>query len=218
MLHAIDETDERLGDATELVFDHSFTNEIDPGYDINKLGTGKDAPVLFTVVDKEALVINKMAYPEEVTRIPLGFYSEFDGRPYRIEPIEMPSGWNVYLEDRLTKEWHDLNAGAYKFVNDSETSMNRFVMHFSMIYEPVDPAGPAIYAWSTDEGIEIRFDHIKSSKAEIILTNISGQTLFLDVKASTDNNYIIPLEDAFEQFYVVTVKSKDITSSTKVVR
>ena len=218
MLHAIDETDERLGDATELVFDHSFTNEIDPGYDINKLGTGKDAPVLFTVVDKEALVINKMAYPEEVTRIPLGFYSEFDGRPYRIEPIEIPSGWNVFLEDRLTKEWHDLNAGAYKFVNDSETSMNRFVMHFSMIYEPVDPAGPAIYAWSTDEGIEIRFDHIKSGNAEIILTNISGQTLFFDQKASTENNYIIPLEDGFEQFYVVTVKSKDIISSTKVVR
>jgi len=91
-------------------------------------------------------------------------------------------------------------------------------MHFSMIYEPVDPAGPAIYAWSTDEGVEIRFDHIKSGNAEIILTNISGQTLFFDQKASTENNYIIPLEDGFEQFYVVTVKSKDIISSTKVVR
>jgi hypothetical protein len=218
MVYAIDDADENLGDATEIVFDQTFTSGIDVGFDIQKLGNRQGAPLLFSVVESKSLVINKIPYPEDVTTVPLGFYAEKNGHNYRIKMAEMPSGWQVYLEDKLTGSWHDFTSGDYSFKNRTDFRIERFVLHFSMKSAPIDPARPEAIVWGTQAGIEIHFDDMRSLQAEVVLSNLIGQVMHTNKAVSTQDNYIIPINDSDPQVYLVTVITEELTQTYKVVR
>ena len=218
MLVAIDETNENLGDAAELVFDYTFTDGYDLGFDIQQLGVQAGAPVLFTIVEGEQMVINKMSYPEEVTTVPVGFYSEENNKSFRFELPEYPFGWQVYLEDKLTGAWHDMRSGAYSFKNNVNFRIDRFVLHFSMKSAPINPATPEAIAWGMSQGIEIHFEDMRSTHAEVMITNLLGQVLHSNPHASTGENYIFPISDNDPKVYMVTVRTDELTKTIKVVR
>jgi hypothetical protein len=218
MLYAIDQTNEALGDATELVFDQTFSERYDLGYDIQKLGTPKGAPVLFTLVGEKSLIINKMNYPVDVTTVPLGFYAEKNNHDYRIKMAEMPTGWQVYLEDKLTGSWHNLSASDYSFKNSNDFRIERFVLHFSMKTTLIEPAKPGVIAWGTQTGIELHFDDIRSLQAEVVVSNLIGQVVYINNAVSTSTNFVIPISNNDPQVYIVTVLSEELTETLKVVR
>jgi len=219
MVRVSDVADSSLIDMTEIVFDdYEFTNEFDLGFDIDKLGVHKGAPMLFTVLDDHALVINKMKYPEDVTTVPLGFVAEEHGKAYTIDLHQVPAGWRVYLEDKMTGAWQEITNDAYRFNNNVEFRMERFVLHFSMKSDPIAQVHPGMVAWGMSRGIEVAFSNMRSLEAEILVTNMMGQVVFNNKKVSTSENYNIPLADREPQVYLVTIVTPELTTTQKVVR
>ena len=60
--------------------------------------------------------------------------------------------------------------------------------------------------------------NIKAKQAEIVVINLAGQIVFVDKKASTDGNYVIPMNNGVQELFIVTVKSIELYESHKVVR
>ena len=207
LLAVYDVNNHELNDASSLVFADHYSNGYDLGYDIFKNSSGgQDAPTLFSVTEDKALVINKMQMPNEDTRVPLGFYSEEADGNYKFGIVDIPGGWTVFLEDKMTGAWHDMTIGQYAFTNDVNFKTERFVLHFNMYGSPIESSfDPSTKAWRTDDGIEVSFHSMQSKVAEITVTNLAGQILFIDRKASTENNYIIPMENGVQELFIVTV-------------
>ena len=220
LLAVYDVENHELNDASSLVFADHYTNEMDRGFDVIKNSDGGEtAPTLFSVLEGNALVINKMKLPTENTQVPLGFYSKNENGKFKFGIVEIPGGWTVFLEDKMTGAWHDMQLGQYSFNNDVNFKTERFVLHFNMYGAPIESVyGPSTKAWRTEEGIEVSFTNIKAKQAEIVVTNLAGQLLYVDHKVSTEGNYVIPMDNVVQELFIVTVKSVELNESHKVVR
>lgn len=222
LLNAYESDNSEIGDATEMAFANHYSQGYDLGYDIHKNSSGgAGAPTLFTILGDKALVINKQSYPENNHTIPVGFKGAKgkNGKQYTLAATQLPEGWTVYLEDKMTSAWHDLTEEDYVFTNNSGFQLERFAVHFNKYGAPISTVFEAsTKAWSTQEGIEISFNNMKSQSTEIRVTNLSGQILFIDKKASTNENYVIPFDNLVEELYIVTVKSVGSFDTHKIVR
>ena len=219
LVKVTDPTMPNLYDMAELVFDDSeFTNEFDLGYDIDKLGVNNGAPMVFTVLDKHALVINKMKSPVDVTTVPLGFVSKENDKTFTIELEQVPAGWRVYIEDKMTGAWQEITNNGYSFKNNLEFRMERFVLHFSMKSNPIAQVHPSVVAWGMSIGIEVAFSNMRSLEAEILITNMMGQVVYNNKNVSTSESFNIPLAQREPQVYIVTITTPELTTTQKVVR
>jgi hypothetical protein len=211
-----------VGDATEIAFADHYTQGYDRGYDILKNSNGGiGAPTLFSIQGKDALVINKQSYPTKDHSILLGFKAPKDknGTNYTFTAPLLPSLWSVYLEDKMTRTWHKLDQEDYTFKYNSNSKLERFALHFNRSGAPIESSfDPSTKAWRTDEGIEVSFNSMKSLFAEITVSNVAGQTLFVDRKVSTEDNYVIPMANGAQELFVVTVRSLNLSESHKVLR
>jgi uncharacterized repeat protein (TIGR01451 family) len=218
MLHAVDMSNPKLADATELVFDHSFTDGIDVGYDIRKMSSKPGAPVLFTIIDGNALVINKMSYPKDGTSVPLGFYSNVVNGQFKIALPTVPNGWAVYLEDRKTGTWHNFQNGAYKFMNDTNFDIERFRLHFKIGAASIDDFHPGIKAWAVDAGIKVEFHNLISDEARVRITDVAGRVLFNQANISTRTDFLFPIQGYKLGVYTITVITPEQIITEKIVR
>lgn len=184
MLAVYDQNNHQLNDANKLVFSDDYSEEYELGMEIRKNAEGGlGAPTLFSVLEGEAMLINKMGLPVENTKVPLGFYTDETKGNYKFGIADIPGGWTVFLEDKMTGAWHDMQLGQYAFNNNVNFKVERFVLHFNMSGAPIESVyGPSIKACRTDEGIEVSFTNIKAKQAEIVITNLAGQLLFVDRK------------------------------------
>jgi hypothetical protein len=209
----------KTADMLSVAFASRYTNLLDRTYDIRKqANTNTTAPIIYTVAENEALVINKMAPPVTTTRVPMGFIAPYNNREYAVDMVEAPTGWVVYLEDKMTGEWHDLTTGSYDFRNNTVYKMDRFVLHFAKERGTIEPNNPDITAWGTREGIEVNFRNIISEKAEIIVSNMVGQIVYHNDHVFTRVNHLIPLRNFEPQMFTVTIITDGITEVHKVVR
>lgn len=217
-LRAFEKDNPTQGDALEIVFDDKYTSNFDIGFDVAKIGSSPEGPTFFSILENSALTINKQPYPTEVTEVPLGFYAQQDGLEYAIESIEAPDGWQVFLEDKLTGAWHNLSDKAYNFRNNTGFQIDRFVVYFSMQSSPIERPQPKIVAWVTAKGIEVNFENITDIKAEVLVSNITGQIVHNNKTVSTEENYHIPIQSNMPQMYLITVVTSAQRYVLKVVR
>lgn len=213
-------TDNQSGfiDETELAFAGHYTDEIDATFDIQKFAGGESFPSLFSLVEEQALVINKMAIPYRTKSVPLGFYSDKEKNSYSISAPRNDQDYNLYLEDKMTGAWHDLTKGPYQFVNNLSFGINRFELHFNNGLRPIARSSQ-IVVWSSDEGINIEFERFSDGFAKVIISDVMGNIVFEEGKIRTDQIKQIPLKSyGMSKLLVVTVSSKSITASTKLIR
>jgi hypothetical protein len=203
-------------DMTELAFASHYTNGFDPTYDIYKIGNSSGStPTLFTQVQGQALMINKMAIPEFSTTIPLGFYSTKNERSFAFSLEKNNAEYNIYLEDRVTGIWHDLTQGAYIFKNMTSSNIERFKLHFNnglrdLVYEP------KLTAWGLNGNIEVRFESMKTDFVDIQVTNLIGQVIYSAKHVSTRKAYSIPFSNHQSGIYVVRATSPHASIAVKV--
>lgn len=219
MLAVYDVKDHKLNNAASLVFADHYTNGYDKGFDIPMMsGGGEMAPTLFSIVENKAYTINKLNFPIENTSVPLGFYSDKADGKYKFGIVEIPGVWSVYLEDKMTGNFHDMSLGQYSFDNEINYKTERFVIHFNMYGAPIESTfDPSTKAWRNKEGIEVSFHNMKSKLAKITVTNLAGQVIFVKEKVNTESNYAIPMNDE-RKLLIVTIHAMDLTESHKVVR
>lgn len=215
-LRITDAQDSNVVDETLITFDNKFTSGYDAGYDIFRNSSKADAPFLVSDVEGYGLAINRLPYPVLTTVVPLGFLANKQDKAYVFSQQMMPAGWRVYLEDKRTGAWHDLGAGDYNFTNDLNFRVDRFALHFNKTGENINVIHQEVIGWSGADGLILMFNNMKSTTAEVLVTNLVGQVI-LTKTVDTREQVILPLKGSEPAIYIVTVTTPEKTMSIKVL-
>ena len=109
------------------------TNGLDRGFDGEMVDIG-NVITLYTKVDTKKLSIQGRGLPfDAADMIPLGYKSTITGT-YTITLSDFDGLFttqNVYIEDTVTGEIHDMKASAYSFTTTSGTFEDRFILRFT---------------------------------------------------------------------------------------
>ena len=109
------------------------TNALDRGFDGEMVDIG-NVITFYTMVEDKKLSIQGKALPFDVNdSVPLGYKSLINGT-YTIALSDFDglfTAQNVYLEDSVTGEIHDLKNSSYSFATTIGTFENRFVLRFT---------------------------------------------------------------------------------------
>jgi len=110
------------------------TNGFDGAYDAWKMTNGPEMPNVYTWDFGERIAIN--ATELNGTKVlPMGFSYVDPGTRFQVQINQVTSGRNydVYLEDKLTGNYHDLSQAAYSFRHEGWTQEDpRFALHISL--------------------------------------------------------------------------------------
>ena len=109
------------------------TNGLDRGFDGEMVDIG-NVITFYTTVETKKLSIQGRALPFDVNdTVPLGYKSTINGT-YTITLSDFDglfTSQNIYLEDTVTGEIHDLKNSSYTFATTIGTFENRFVLRFN---------------------------------------------------------------------------------------
>ena len=110
------------------------TNGFDGAYDAWKMTNGPEMPNVYTWDFGERIAIN--ATELNGTKVlPMGFSYVDPGTRFQVQINQVTSGRNydVYLEDKLTGNYHDLSQAEYSFRHEGWTQEDpRFALHISL--------------------------------------------------------------------------------------
>jgi hypothetical protein len=110
------------------------SNGFDGAYDAWKMTNGPTMPNVYTWDLGERIAINATDLSTAKV-LPMGFSYAIPGTKFQVTLNQVTSGQNydVYLEDKLTGSYHDLNQSDYGFSHQSWTQEEpRFALHFSL--------------------------------------------------------------------------------------
>lgn len=136
---------DRAADRTRVVLNEAAAADYEPARDAAKFfADSKDVPQLFTL-DSEgnSLAINERPYGEGV--VALGVVTPEKNAFYTISALRADR--QVWLHDALTGLDHDLTAGDFRFLSDSEgMNATRFSLRFALDETGVETEGAQVEA------------------------------------------------------------------------
>ena len=185
---------------TNFYFNEQSTKGLDPGYDAGIYG-GKapDFAVYSKLVEKNTdleLAVQSLAYTDlfNETIIPLGVNAP-EGQHFTLSMADviLPEETEVYLEDKLTKDFTLLNTNNYTFFTNSEVSgTGRFFLHLTtstLSFGSDDLNGPQVFTSNGSHSL-----HIKGTiepDTDISVYDLQGRLmLHTQLIEGTKNNHI----------------------------
>ena len=112
---------------------------------------------------------------------------------------------------------HNLRNGEYTFTHDASMKTNRFVVHINKMPGNIDANSwnnVAIYA--NADGINVAFANPDASTAQVFISTLTGQTLFLG-DVSTGHTFTFPINNDIAVYAIQVVTGNKVTHE-KVVR
>ena len=219
---------------TVVMYTDNGTEGLDPGYDAGTFDSGQELTLDTKLIDPVGTqdpnfsiqVLSNMRYEEQV--IPLAINAATDKEiSFSYEAANIPSNLDVYLEDRLNKEFYNLSERSASFIFSAEqTQINRFFIHTSSVFPKDDSEGDY-----QDGPTDIAFDFHKlqdktlyfegigdNEPLRIMIYNISGlKVLESTAPLSTDNNEIKLPATLSQGVYIAIVQRKDGSIATKKI-
>lgn len=118
----------KIDEVVIQLYDGALRN-YSPAQDIRKLLTNfEDVPSVYARKGSSFTTITGMPTPYEQDSIPIGIYTA-DGSQVKIEAVEVPFGYSLFLEDVVTGRWYSLEE-AHSFEQMAKYP-HRFVLHYS---------------------------------------------------------------------------------------
>jgi len=219
---------------TVVMYADNGTEGLDPGYDAGSFDSGQELSLDTKLIDPVGTqdpnfsiqVLSNMRYEEQV--IPVAINAAADKEiSFSYEATNIPSNLDVYLEDRLNKEFYNLSERSASFTfSAEETQINRFFIHTSSVFPKDDSEGDY-----QDGPTDIAFDFHKlqdktlyfegigdNEPLRIMIYNISGlKVLESTAPISTDNNEIKLPATLSQGVYIAIVQRKDGSITTKKI-
>ena len=151
----------------------------DGAYDAWKMTNGPAMPNVFTWDLGERIAINATQI-DAAKVLPMGFSYAVAGEKFgvRLEQVTGGQYYDVYLEDRLTGSYHDLNQSNYSFTHQGWTQEGpRFALHFSLSTVGVEEPNAAdlFVAYQNQDRIMLR--SIGEGFSAYRLYGLNGQEL-----------------------------------------
>jgi len=148
------------------------------------------------------------------------FVTVYDGNSTASTPLGTFSGINI--PDNITSSGNEL---FITFTSDESTTKAGWEATYTSDKDPVSSANSNLiekyvssyYPNPFIDEITITFN-TTLSRLEISLTNIQGQTLYSEVYDQVSNQVTLPLNDLPKGFYLLNLKSNDITGTIKVTK
>lgn len=163
------------------------TNNLDFGYDGKLLNNGSAA--IYSIVQNENLVIQGRTFPftnEDI--IPLGFKTNSDGT-FTISLGNVEGAFSteqpIYLKDKLTGSFINLQNEDYLFIAKEGTTDDRFELVFKKENNTVTDSNDQILVYSNQNNLV--FDSTKNKIQKIEIFDTLGRLLFS--KNDIDSNY-----------------------------
>ncbi len=219
---------------TVVMYTDNGTEGLDPGHDAGTFESGQELTLDTKLIDPVGTqdpnfsiqVLSNMRYEEQV--IPVAINAAADKEiSFSYEATNIPSNLDVYLEDRLNKEFYNLSERSASFTfSAEETQNNRFFIHTSSVFPKDDSEGDY-----QDGPTDIAFDFHKlqdktlyfegignNEPLRIMIYNISGlKVLESTAPISTDNNEIKLPATLSQGVYIAIVQRKDGSITTKKI-
>jgi len=211
-------TEVRYLDAATLGFDNGFDGETFSGTP-NSLDIFSS--LLENASEKKYQVQSIPNSNYENMTIPIGISAVSQKNiTFSVEFHNLPSGYNVYLEDRVDQkvtEFSDENTSVQVSVEGSET-LGRFFLHLrttgilSATHSPFD----GVQVYKTNEN-DLRIIGLNNENVELTLYTILGQkalsTFFKGVK-----DYRISLPKLSSEMYIVNLKTENGELIKKIIK
>ena len=210
-----------FNDETVMYQSNDATSEFDGDYDAYKRFSWNDAvPQIYSVNSSLQTQFAINAQPiNENTVIPLGYYFKNSGEhTINVTNINF-TGYTVYLLDKLTGNEVDLKKNnSYTFTTESGVIENRLEIHFKKNTSGVENASiTQINVFPNPAKNELLVSIPDNNNYyEIIITNISGQTVY-------NNNFFgskikrINIQKLNPGVYLLNVKSEGINVIKKII-
>lgn len=219
---------------TVVLYTDNGTEALEPGYDAGTFEGGQALTLDTKLIDPTGTqnpnfsiqVLSNMRYEQQV--IPLAINSTVDKEiSFSYEAENLPSYLDVYLEDRLNKEFYNLSERSASFTfSQEEMQTNRFFIHTNSAIPEDDSEGDY-----QDSSADIAFDFHKlqdktlyfegideNEPLRIIVYNISGlKVLESSTPISAENNEIKLPATLAQGVYIAIVQRKDGQITTKKI-
>ena len=158
---------------------HGTSDGFDGAYDAWKMTNGPTMPNVFTLDLGERIAINATEI-DAAKVLPMGFSYAVAGEKFgvRLEQVTGGQYYDVYLEDKLTASYHDLNQSDYAFTHQGWTQEGpRFALHFSLSTVGVEEPNAAdlFVAYQNQDRIMLR--SIGEGFSAYRLYGLNGQEL-----------------------------------------
>ncbi|HUH36183.1 MAG TPA: hypothetical protein VL022_10160 [Moheibacter sp.] len=181
------------------------------GFDVDDSETNGSSDELYTLVDKNQLIIQGKAPFVINDTITLG-YRAFETGEYEIDIFQQEgvfaNGQNIYLIDQDLDIIHNLSEGAYHFRTEAGEFNDRFVIVYEEdeVLSTIDFANGDIQVYRQDKITVIRSLHQDLSELKIF--NLNGQLLLYEDRLS-GKYYHLPEGRLGKQVLLLNAKTAD---------
>jgi len=208
--------------STEIKFIPNTSKGLDPGYDAGMLKANPEFSLYSRLVDDDGIDFTLQCLSDQDFKqyeIPMGIDYKLGGAlTFKAESINLPAGFQVVLEDRLTKSFTRLDLKDAKYSTDVSAGTKgtgRFFLHASDIINgdpkleeqpfKVYTIGKAIYV--NDE---------VSADAKFSLYSVNGK-LLANFKAESQVENRLDVSGLPSGVYVLSVSDKNMKKSVKLI-
>lgn len=215
----IEVSKENKTDEIWITFNENCTEQIDLGWDVEKMLGETSSPQVF--VTQNEMYLSLAALPSLIIERPvsilLNFMAGQEGdQLLRLKNIEKLAVSGILLEDRLTGTFQDLLLNPeYSFQSSPDQDSERFILHFNTQISSLNEQAMSepfwIYSWDKDVYI-INNEQIANATVEII--DMMGRILYQG-KLFQSNVNKIELNSS-QQYVVVKVTYSGSASVKKV--
>ncbi len=204
-------------DATYINFNSEATVSFDNDYDAFKLFGIDEAPQIFSIVENQNLSINVLPEYDPGMVIPLGFKMGVDAEvSFRIENLESFNfPVNIVIEDLQTGEMIEMdNQSEFTFTGTKEDEMNRFNMHFMMLFTDVENvAANMVNIYSAEKSVYVK-NLSSEDLSSVSVYSITGKEVY---RGELENMSINRIDlNTPSGYYIVKVVTDGSVTSQKV--
>jgi hypothetical protein len=207
-------------DEAIIILDGMADRAYNSSEDIRKLFTRyADVPSVYSKMDDDNYIINSLPFNGDKDSIRISCRVK-NGSMVKIEAIDPPDGYTLFLEDIKTSIWHRIDEESYTFRHDARYH-NRFWLHFSkMAISPPQPWAEEqpFYTYIEDGVLYIRTQK-NLLNANWILSNVSGQVVKSGIIAEEDmQEYAIPINRLVPGAYFLMLETYEKRYSVKLLK
>lgn len=210
-------------DYTVVAFVNGTQDGYDAEYDAYKMANGANHPNLYSYHQGVGMANNAIDYGPgygDAKSLEIAFRAPQHGESYQIsyDPSYMLHQYEVYIEDRKTQSFQQINQQAYVFTHDS-SMVNRFVLHLqSKSVGAVEFVAPAkdLQAWTHQGDFYVLANY--SSQATLSLYRITGEKITdseIALRAGSIEKGALP-KDLAAGVYLLSIASPEKNQHFKV--
>jgi len=211
-----------LSSSTEIKFVTNTTKGLDPGYDAGMLKANPDFALYSKLLIDNPVDFGLQCLPDQNYNqyvIPIGIDFKAGGDiTFTAETINLPSGCQALLEDRLTKQFTRLDLKDAKYntkVSANTNGTGRFFLHTSDVISGIQPIEKEPFKINTI-GTTVYINGSVSDKANFFVYSVSGKQL-ANFKAESQVQNLFDASGLPAGVYILTCDDQNQKKSTKFV-